>query len=73
MNITKEHIEQACLAGLNLTDPDSDLLTVFRKHSQGILILRAVLESVLQGRIALSPAVEKEPPVMPPPEPEDDD
>lgn len=73
MNLTKEHVEQACLAGLSLTDPDSDLLTVFRKHSQGILILRAVLESVLQGKIALTPAVEQQPPIQPPPEPDDDD
>ena len=75
MRLTKEHVEQACLAGLNLTDPDTDLMQVFRKHASGILVLRAILEEILQGKIALQPAVERaEPPqVEPPPEPEADD
>lgn len=59
MNLTKEMVEQAAVAGLELTNPDSDLLDVFRKHSQGILLMRAILTEILGGKIALSPAVEK--------------
>jgi len=35
MNFTKEQVEVGLAAGLALTNPESDLLEVFRKHAAG--------------------------------------
>jgi hypothetical protein len=54
MNLTKDHVVAAVDAGLALTDPDQDLLQVYRRHNNGISILRAILENIGTGQIVLS-------------------
>ena len=56
MQLNKQQLVAAISAGLALTDPDSDLLGVFRRHASGILLLRAILENVGAGKLVLSPA-----------------
>lgn len=56
MQLNKQQLVAAISAGLALTDPDSDLLEVFRRHASGILLLRAILENVGAGKLVLSPA-----------------
>lgn len=62
MNLTKEHLVQAVNAGLALTDPDQDLIDVYRRHGQGLTILRAVLDGMATGQLVLSGAPEPAPP-----------
>lgn len=59
MQFTQEHVSKAVTAGLALTDPDSDLLEVFRKHGEGIPLLRNLLAGIAHGQIVLSPATQK--------------
>lgn len=66
MNFTKQQVELSLNAGLALTNPESDLLEVFRKHAPGILMLRQLLIGIGQGEIALSPATAPDPDVVPP-------
>lgn len=65
MNFTKEQVELSLNAGLALTNPESDLLEVFRKHAPGVLMLRQLLIGIGQGEIALSPATAPDPDVPP--------
>lgn len=53
MNVTKEHVEAAVLAGLALLDPDQEPLAVYRKHSSGLIILRTLLEGIASGQVML--------------------
>jgi hypothetical protein len=54
MNLTREHVVAAVEAGLALTDPEQDLLQVYRRHGNGLSILRAILENISTGQIVLS-------------------
>ncbi|KKL16930.1 hypothetical protein LCGC14_2490660 [marine sediment metagenome] len=65
MNLTKEQVEIALAAGLSLTNPESDLLEVFRKHAAGVMILRQLLMGIGSGEIALSPATQLDPAAPP--------
>lgn len=69
MNFTKEQVEIALQAGLSLTNPESDLLEVFRKHAAGVMILRQLLMGIGSGEIALSPATQPDPDAALPPGP----
>ena len=62
MNLTREHVVAAVDAGLALTDPDQDLLQVYRRHVGGISILRAILENISTGNIVLSSPQQQPPP-----------
>lgn len=63
MNLTRDMVVAAVDAGLALTDPEQELLNVFRKHNQGLTILRAILENISTGNIVLS---SPKPPEQPP-------
>lgn len=64
MKLTKESVTAGIEAGLALTDPETDLLDVFRKQATGVIILRGLLEAIRTGQVALSSTVqeEKQPP-----------
>lgn len=66
MNLTREHLQTAVAAGLSLTDADKDLLDTYRRHTHGITILRAILEGIEAGNIALSSAKPPETAELPP-------
>lgn len=53
MQLTKDHVVAAVNAGLAMTDPEQDLLEVYRRHGSGILVLRQMLEGIGMGRIVL--------------------
>jgi len=65
MDLTKEHVGKAVEAGLGLTDPESDLLQVFRTHAAGILLLRQLLVCLGNGTVGLGPTVQTPPPSPP--------
>lgn len=69
MQFTQEHVQMAVEAGLALTNPESDLLEVFRKHGGGVSLLRSLLAGIANGQIALAPATQQGDP-EPPKEPE---
>lgn len=54
MRLTERALDMAVEAGIHLLDPDSDLLEVFRKHAEGILILRQILIGLDQGQLRIS-------------------
>ncbi len=65
MNFTKEQVEVGLAAGLALTNPESDLLEVFRKHAAGVMILRQLLMGIGSGEIALSSGMQPDPDAPP--------
>ncbi|MCB7129679.1 MAG: hypothetical protein J3T61_09095 [Candidatus Brocadiales bacterium] len=65
MNFTKEQVEVGLAAGLALTNPESDLLEVFRKHAAGVMILRQLLMGIGSGEIALSSTTQPDPDAPP--------
>lgn len=68
-----QRIENAVTAGLALTDPESDLLEVFRKQATGVLLLRSLLSQIGNGEIALLPKHELDELMSRPPAPEPED
>lgn len=62
----KQQIEIALAAGLALTDPNTDLLEVFRKHAMGVQLLRQLLIQIGSGQIALSATTVEDPTGAPP-------
>ena len=70
MQMNREQANAAVNAGLALTDPEEDLLDVFRKHSQGIFLLRALLQALASGQVVLSSPEQTEPGVDEPEPPE---
>lgn len=52
--MNEPQIKVAVAAGLALTDPNTDLLDVFRKHATGVLMLRQLLIEIGSGTIAIS-------------------
>ena len=76
MRLTEQHVQQAVTAGLALTDPEQELLDVYRKHGQGLTILRTVLEAMAMGQIVLTQPAPPTPPEglpgVPPADPEPD-
>lgn len=54
MNLTQEHVSQAVIAGLDLLDPNKELVDVYRRHASGLVILRTVLEAIGAGQIVLT-------------------
>jgi hypothetical protein len=70
MQMNREQATAAINAGLAVTDPESDLLDVFRKHASGIILLRGLLNALATGQIILSQPDAEEPPApVPPPAP----
>lgn len=67
MQMNRDQVAAAVNAGLALTDPESDLLDVFRKHASGIMMLRGLLQAIGTGNVALEPV--KQPEAEKPPEP----
>lgn len=75
MKLTNESVTAAVQAGLALTDPESDLIDVFRKHAGGLMVLRTLLNGLGTGQLALvnpnepkdeKPKDPKNPPANPP-------
>ena len=71
INLTAEQLGAALNAGLALTNPESDLLEVFRKHAAGVLLLRSLLGAISNGAISLGSTLQQDPapPADPPADP----
>lgn len=67
MQLTKEAVQAGIEAGLALTDPEAELLDVFRKHAGGIMVLRSLLQSIGSGQIGLQPLMQEDGKKKPPP------
>lgn len=61
INLTTEQLGAALNAGLALTNPESDLLEVFRKHAAGVLLLRSLLGAISNGAISLGSTLQEDP------------
>lgn len=61
MNLNREQVGMAIQAGLELLGPESDV-AIPAKLNDGVFLLKQLLGGIAQGKIALSPAVEQEPP-----------
>ena len=69
MNMTKEQVALAVQSGMELLGPESEV-QIPAKLGDGVFFLKQLLIGIGQGQIALSPAVQKEPPAGAPTPPE---
>ena len=54
LEVTQQEVNAAVEAGVLLTDPNSDLLEVFRKHADGIKSLNVLMGLLKSGKLGFS-------------------
>ena len=72
MNMNKDQVSMAVRAGMELLGPESEV-AIPAKLNDGIFLLKMLLSGIGAGQIALAPNTDQKPPVVPPPEPSDQD
>ena len=61
MNLNREQVGMAIQAGLELLGPESDV-AIPAKLNDGVFLLKQLMGGIAQGKIALSPSIQQEPP-----------